>query len=136
MEPHIRPFEVVRPALNPDAPPQAPHLQTLFLPTSPEFAMKRLLVGGLERTSLFQICSAFRDEPESSTHRPEFTMLEWYRAYAGYEDIMNDTEKLLEGLAIKIHGRPRNSLSRTEDFCGHALAPSSHSRLVCSARGS
>jgi lysyl-tRNA synthetase class 2 len=102
MEPHIRPFEVVRPALNPDAP--APRLKRAFLPTSPEFAMKRLLVGGLER--IFQICPAFRDEPESSTHRPEFTMLEWYRANAGYEDIMRDTEELIAELATRIHGRP------------------------------
>jgi lysyl-tRNA synthetase class 2 len=66
--------------------------------------MKRLLAGGLER--IFQICPAFRDEPEATTHRPEFTMLEWYRAHAGYEDIMRDTEELIERLARKIHGRP------------------------------
>ncbi len=97
MEPHIRPFEVV-PASHEDKERHA------FLPTSPEFAMKRLLVGGLER--IFQICPAFRDEPHSVTHHPEFTMLEWYRAYAGYEDIMRDTELLFESLAMKIHGRP------------------------------
>lgn len=73
-----------------------------FLPTSPEFAMKRLLAGGLEK--IFQVCPSFRDEPLSSTHRPEFTMLEWYRAWAGYEDIMRDTEELFEFLARKIHG--------------------------------
>lgn len=102
MEPHIRPFEAARPARNPDAPP--PRHEKLYLPTSPEFAMKRLLAGGLER--IFQLCPAFRDEPESSTHRPEFTMLEWYRAYASYEDIMRDTEELVERLALRIHGRP------------------------------
>jgi len=90
MEPHIRPFKIEgRPS---------------YLPTSPEFAMKRLLAGGLER--IFQICPAFRDEPESVTHHPEFTMLEWYRAYAGYEDIMRDTEELFDFVARKIHGRP------------------------------
>jgi lysyl-tRNA synthetase class 2 len=97
MEPHIRPFEVI-PASNEDKNRHA------FLPTSPEFAMKRLLVGGLEK--IFQICPAFRDEPHSVTHHPEFTMLEWYRAYAGYEDIMRDTELMFEALAMKIHGRP------------------------------
>ncbi|MFL5813680.1 MAG: EF-P lysine aminoacylase EpmA [Bdellovibrionia bacterium] len=97
MEPHIRPFEVI-PASNEDKDRHA------FLPTSPEFAMKRLLVGGLEK--IFQICPAFRDEPHSVTHHPEFTMLEWYRAYAGYEDIMRDTEEMFEALAMKIHGRP------------------------------
>ncbi len=90
MEPHIRPFKI-------DG-------LGSYLPTSPEFAMKRLLAGGLER--IFQICPAFRDEPESITHHPEFTMLEWYRAYAGYEDIMRDTEELFDFLAQKIHGKP------------------------------
>ena len=56
--------------------------------------MKRLLVGGLER--IFQICSAFREEPRSVTHHPEFTILEWYCAYVGYDDIMRDTEELLK----------------------------------------
>jgi lysyl-tRNA synthetase class 2 len=97
MEPHIRPLEVIPASLEDQN-------RRAFLPTSPEFAMKRLLVGGLER--IFQICPAFRDEPHSVTHHPEFTMLEWYRAYAGYEDIMRDTESLFEALAMKIHGRP------------------------------
>jgi lysyl-tRNA synthetase class 2 len=112
MEPHIRPFQAIRPAANPEAP--APKLARAFLPTSPEFAMKRLLVGGLER--IFQICPAFRDEPEASTHRPEFTMLEWYRAYAGYEDIMKDTEELIAELATAIHGRPELT------FAGRAIS--------------
>lgn len=89
METHIRPFRLETGA---------------FLPTSPEFAMKRLLVGGLER--IFQICPSFRYEPFSSTHHPEFTMLEWYRAYAGIDAIQTDTEALVESLARRIHGRP------------------------------
>lgn len=92
MEPHIRPFSVSGVHGN------------YYLPTSPEFAMKRLLTGGLER--IFQICPAFRDEPVSTTHQPEFTMLEWYRAYAGYEDIMRDTELLFEFIAKRLFGRP------------------------------
>lgn len=95
MEPHIRTFAVMRSA---SAGSPAGHL-----PTSPEFAMKRLLVGGLER--IFQICPAFRDEPPSSTHEAEFTMLEWYRAYAGLEDIMLDTEELFAGIARMLFGR-------------------------------
>ncbi len=95
MEPHIRPFSIG----NTSAPQRVQ-----FLPTSPEFAMKRLLVGGLER--IFQICPAFRDEPPSTTHRPEFTLLEWYRAYAGYEEIMKDTEELFEFLAVRFFGKP------------------------------
>ncbi len=95
METHIRPFMVKSSA----------HPESLsYLPTSPEFAMKRLLVGGLEK--IFQLAPAFRDEPLSHTHNPEFTLLEWYRAYANYEDIMHDTENLFEFLAIRIFGKP------------------------------
>jgi elongation factor P--(R)-beta-lysine ligase len=89
MEPHIRPFRLETGA---------------YLPTSPEFALKRLLVGGLER--IYQIAPTFRLEPKSTTHHPEFTMLEWYRAFAGMEEIMADTEALLEALAIEILGKP------------------------------
>ena len=96
METHIRPFRV--------SDCGEKNSDSLFLPTSPEFMMKRLLVGGLEK--IFQICPAFRDEPKSITHLPEFTILEWYRAYAGYEEIMADTENLFEFLAIKLFGKP------------------------------
>lgn len=88
-EPHIRPFGVGNAG---------------WLQTSPEFAMKQLLVGGLER--IFQMCPVFRDEPSAPTHRPEFTMLEWYRAWADDQDIMADTEALVATLAEQIHGRP------------------------------
>jgi lysyl-tRNA synthetase class 2 len=88
MEPHIRPVSTSRGA---------------YLPTSPEFAMKRLLVGGLEK--IFQICPAFRDEPHSPHHSPEFTILEWYRAHAGYQEVMKDTEELVAELAHSIRGR-------------------------------
>ncbi len=99
MEPHIPPFQVSswdRRSLSPN--------RSLFLPTSPEFAMKRLLVGGLER--IFQICSAFRDEPHSLTHSPEFTLLEWYRAYEDEESIQSDTESLIATLATTLYGKP------------------------------
>ncbi len=89
METHIRPFAVKEGG---------------YLPTSPEFAMKRLLVGGLEK--IYQICPSFRYEPTSPHHHPEFTMLEWYRAYAGYEEIMADMEQMVERLAIDILGKP------------------------------
>jgi len=97
MEPHIRPFKIQRTGAE------------LFLPTSPEFAMKRLLVGGLEK--IFQLTPAFRDEPPSRTHHPEFTMLEWYRAYAGYEDIMRDTEELVAFTTQVVHGNASGELS-------------------------
>jgi elongation factor P--(R)-beta-lysine ligase len=103
METDIRPLEVRSWSRETERPLSPEDSGTRFLPTSPEFAMKRLLAGGLEK--IFQICPAFRDEPRSTTHRPEFTMLEWYRAWAGYEDIMRDTEELFEFLAGKIHGK-------------------------------
>lgn len=89
MEIHVRPFQLTTGS---------------YLPTSPEFAMKRLLVGGLER--IFQICPSFRSEPNSTTHHPEFTMLEWYRAYDTLVSIQKDTESLVEFLALKLHGKP------------------------------
>lgn len=66
-----------------------------FLTTSPEYAMKKLLVAGLPK--IFQICKSFRngEDLRSSTHNPEFTILEWYRANASYFDIMADCEEML-----------------------------------------
>lgn len=93
METHIRPFQT---------------LTGSYLPTSPEFAMKRLLAGGLEK--IFQICPSFRLEPNSTTHHPEFTMLEWYRAYADYEQIMADTENLFATVAKKVLGSEEASI--------------------------
>jgi lysyl-tRNA synthetase class 2 len=104
METDIRPLQVVPWSKETDRPKSPEDEGARFLPTSPEFAMKRLLAGGLER--IFQLCPAFRDEPRSSTHLPEFTLLEWYRAWATYEDIMRDTEELFEFLARKLHGAP------------------------------
>lgn len=64
-----------------------------FLTTSPEYAMKKLLVAGLPR--IYQVCKAFRNGEEISRgHNPEFTILEWYRAHADYRAIMADCEAL------------------------------------------
>ena len=65
----------------------------LYLHTSPEFAMKKLLAGGVPR--LFQFARVFRNGERSDLHHPEFTMLEWYRAGATYRDLMDDCEALL-----------------------------------------
>ena len=64
-----------------------------WLHSSPEFAMKKLLAGGVPR--LFQFARVFRNAEGSALHHPEFTMLEWYRAGAGYETIMKDCAALL-----------------------------------------
>lgn len=68
-------------------------LARLWLQTSPEFAMKKLLAGGVPR--LFQFAHVFRNGERSALHHPEFTMLEWYRAGDGYETLMADCEALL-----------------------------------------
>src|SRR5207302_8290898 len=64
-----------------------------YLHTSPEFAMKKLRVGGMPR--IWQLAHVFRDGERSATHHPEFTMLEWYRAGASYLDLMDECEALL-----------------------------------------
>jgi elongation factor P--(R)-beta-lysine ligase len=65
----------------------------LYLPTSPEFHMKRLLSMGFKR--IYQIARAFRNGETGQLHNPEFTLLEWYRTDTGYETIMDDIEHLI-----------------------------------------
>ncbi len=67
-----------------------------YLITSPEYQMKRLLAGGLER--IFQICRCFRANERGPHHASEFTMIEWYRAYAGIDAIIADTEQLVHAV--------------------------------------
>ncbi len=70
----------------------------LELPTSPEFALKKILTEGVEK--IFQLARAYRNQGEvSKQHEPEFIMLEWYRANADLEKIMEDTQKLVQILA-------------------------------------
>lgn len=70
---------------------------TLYLHTSPEFAMKKVLVAGMER--IYQICHVFRNGEHSKRHRSEFTMIEWYRAGADYTHIMDDCVGLVRSIA-------------------------------------
>jgi len=73
-----------------------------FLTTSPEYAMKKLLVAGVPK--LYQLCKSFRNGEEvSQGHNPEFTILEWYRAQADYTDIMTDCEGLLAHIWYALH---------------------------------
>jgi len=75
----------------------------LYLRIAPELYLKRLVVGGFER--VFEINRNFRNEGVSTQHNPEFTMLEFYQAYADYRDLMDLTEDLLRGMAQQLHGK-------------------------------
>jgi lysyl-tRNA synthetase class 2 len=87
-----RPFETHHNALD----------MPLFLRVAPELYLKRLVVGGFER--VFEINRNFRNEGVSTRHNPEFTMIEFYQAYADYKDLMALTENMLEKLALDILG--------------------------------
>jgi lysyl-tRNA synthetase class 2 len=85
----------------------------LFLRIAPELYLKRLVVGGFER--VFEINRNFRNEGISVRHNPEFTMLEFYWAYATFEDLMDLTEKLFQEVADKVVG------SRTLTYQGQQV---------------
>jgi len=72
-----------------------------WLGTSPEYQMKRLLAAGLPR--IYQICHCFRRGELGQRHHPEFTMLEWYRSFAGMHEIMRDTEYLVAHVARSVY---------------------------------
>jgi lysyl-tRNA synthetase class 2 len=74
----------------------------LFLRIAPELYLKRLVVGGLDR--VYEINRNFRNEGVSTQHNPEFTMLEFYQAYANYRDMMQLTEDLVEYVAREVNG--------------------------------
>lgn len=74
----------------------------LYLRVAPELYLKRLVVGGLER--VYEINRSFRNEGLSTEHNPEFTMLEFYQAYATYLDLMDLTEEVFRGLAQHVLG--------------------------------
>lgn len=87
-----RPFETHHNALDID----------MFMRIAPELYLKRLVVGGFER--VFEINRNFRNEGLSTRHNPEFTMIEFYMAYADFNDLMDLTEELFRGLAVDVLG--------------------------------
>lgn len=105
-------MEVETPALHPimggaSALPFTTHHNSLdtdfFLRIAPELYLKRLLVGGLS-DAVFEIGKNFRNEGISVKHNPEFTMVEYYEAYADYKDMMDMTEELVQTLVKKLYG--------------------------------
>jgi lysyl-tRNA synthetase class 2 len=85
----------------------------LFLRIAPELYLKRLVVGGFER--VFELNRNFRNEGMSTEHNPEFTMCEFYQAYATYEDLMSLTEEMFASLATAVHG------GGSFEFGGHTI---------------
>ncbi len=103
--------EVETPVLQPlyggtNAKPFTTHMNALdsnfFLRIAPELYLKRLIVAGYER--VFEIARNFRNEGIDQTHQPEFTMIEWYHAYADYNTMMDTTEGLFKHLAHTLYG--------------------------------
>jgi elongation factor P--(R)-beta-lysine ligase len=147
LEPHLQAF-ATRLVL-----PGEPEGRGLYLHTSPEFAMKKLLAAGLPR--IYQMAHSFRNGEQSALHHPEFTMLEWYRAHATYRDLMTDCENLLRAVAggeafrwrgqVADAGAPWQYLTVADAFqrfCGIdllATCPDPHrpslERLALAARG-
>ncbi|MEJ2168408.1 MAG: lysine--tRNA ligase [Desulfobacterales bacterium] len=85
----------------------------LYLRIAPELYLKRLVVGGFER--VFEINRNFRNEGVSTQHNPEFTMLEFYQAYATYSDLMDLTEELIMEVAVALNG------SKTFSYQGETI---------------
>jgi lysyl-tRNA synthetase class 2 len=95
--------------------------QTLYLRIATELYLKRLIVGGLER--VYELGKDFRNEGISFKHNPEFTMLEWYEAYADYRDTMARMERLVAQVAVETVG------TTVVSFRGHEIDLGSWRRL-------
>ena len=98
-----RPFKTHHNALDMD----------LFLRIAPELYLKRLLVGGFER--VYEINRNFRNEGISTRHNPEFTMLEFYTAYADYRDLITMTEEMISTVAREALGTMKVSSEGPRD---------------------
>lgn len=97
LEPHLTAFATELREVDPGL------RRCLYLHTSPEFAMKKLLAAGLPR--IFQLCHVFRNGERSTTHHPEFSMVEWYRAGEGYHALIEDCRSLLQAALTAVPGR-------------------------------
>ena len=89
----------------------------LYLRIAPELYLKRLVVGGLDR--VYEINRNFRNEGISTQHNPEFTMLEFYQAYANYHDLMYLTEELIQFVAMEVNGTTKTTFNDVEIDLAH-----------------
>jgi lysyl-tRNA synthetase class 2 len=90
---------------------------SLYLRIAPELYLKRLVVGGLDR--VYEINRNFRNEGVSTQHNPEFTMLEFYQAYANYNDLMQLTEELIKQVAVDVNGTLMTHFGGQDIDLGH-----------------
>jgi lysyl-tRNA synthetase class 2 len=107
--------------------------QTFYLRIAVELYLKRLIVGGFER--VYEITKNFRNEGIDRNHSPEFTMLEWYEAYADYERVMAMAEELMRETAVAVHGEPRFSSDGHEIDLAPAFSRKSLREAIQEATG-
>ncbi len=89
----------------------------LYMRIAPELYLKRLVVGGMDR--VYEINRNFRNEGVSTQHNPEFTMLEFYQAYANYHDLMDLTEELVKFVALEVNGTTKSVFNGVEIDLGN-----------------
>lgn len=107
MEPHIFPIQV--------SADSGPNAAPVFLPTSPEFGMKKLLASGA--TQIFQFAPSFRIEPKSPEHRVEFTMLEWYSTRFNLQGLKEEVSDLLRAVGpLSYQGKPIRIAPKCQSF--------------------
>jgi lysyl-tRNA synthetase class 2 len=117
LEAHLHPFKIQKAKEKSDT--------GFYLHTSPEFFMKEMLALGHEK--IFTLTHCHRDEPVSSTHLPQFLMLEWYRTNERYEKIMDDTEELISSCFKKFNRTTPPFIRKTVDeifleFCDFKIS--------------
>ena len=109
----------------------------LYLRIAPELYLKRLVVGGLDR--VYEINRNFRNEGVSTQHNPEFTMLEFYQAYANYHDLMQLTQELIDAGGAggeRFHGDQLRRPGNRPVQVAALLHAGGHSRVLAGSGGS
>jgi lysyl-tRNA synthetase class 2 len=105
----------------------------LFLRVAPELYLKRLIVGGMER--VFEINRNFRNEGISPRHNPEFTMMEFYQAYATWQELADLTEELIHELVVEVSGGDNLTYQGTEISFARPFRRAGYDELVAEALG-